>query len=134
MCASERSERALKFTNLLYISLCTMIFKMYNQNLWGPNCPLCPLLNPALPPQCVCKCVMPPLSHLFIFLTQVLSMMIYIIVRNSTQLCFSLSVIYCISMYHRFSKIQLVIVVYHLNIKYNYWNVVCIQLIGTGYL
>ena len=32
-----------------------MIFKRYNQNLWGPlfvgplgSCPLCPLLNPAL--------------------------------------------------------------------------------------
>ena len=59
MCASERSERALKklriFFSLLHISLCTMIFKRYNQNLWGPflwgplgSCPLCPLLNPAL--------------------------------------------------------------------------------------
>ena len=35
--ASELWKLLWIFFSLLYISLCTMIFKRYNQNLWGPN-------------------------------------------------------------------------------------------------
>ena len=46
--ASGASE-LWKFTNLLYISLCTMIVKMYNQNLWGPLFVGAPGQLPTLP-------------------------------------------------------------------------------------
>ena len=57
----ERVERASFENPPIFLSLpyttilCTMLFKVYNQNLWGPflwgplgSCPLCPILNPAL--------------------------------------------------------------------------------------
>ena len=51
VCERASFQNLRIFFSLLHISLCTMIFKRYNQNLWGPlgSCPLCPLLNPALP-------------------------------------------------------------------------------------